>query len=136
MQAIRAIPPCSIEPLVSFIVFSKTVQSATIVPLAYAFFYISVAAAVANLITITVVAVVPVVVVDNVDAVSVVVAAFSTVIAVVVNGRKDTISVAVEEVAFGSVHVKSDHHLEVTISDFDKIWYTECPIWEYEITQV
>ena len=39
-------------------------------------------------------------------------------------------------VKYWSVHIRLDHPLEVTISDFDKIWYTECPIWEYEITQV
>ena len=35
----------------------------------------------------------------------------------------------------GSVHVRLDHPLEVTISDFDETWYNRCPIWEYEMTQ-
>ena len=26
--------------------------------------------------------------------------------------------------------------MEVTISDFDETWYTKCPIWEYEMTQI
>ena len=36
----------------------------------------------------------------------------------------------------GTGHVRLDHPLEVTISDFDETWYNRCPIWEYEITQV
>ena len=39
----------------------------------------------------------------------------------------------------GSVHVKLDQEnakMEVTISDFDETWYTKCPIWEYEMTQI